>query len=89
MATIEAGPVELFSNDSKITVALMGDHTISQRKYLKKSGDLVEQQVFPSHAKDLDAGISALMAKIEDLKNGGFSTEESEQNTVSGTKRTA
>ena len=73
MATqiIEAGPIELQDKNSneRITLCLMHDLTLSERRY-RACGDLQHEQAFPP-MKDLDQGLQALMSRCQELKATG------------------
>lgn len=54
---IEAGPVELqTTKGERLTLALMSDMTISERKYAA-NGSLTEERSYVKTGKDLDTGI--------------------------------
>ena len=68
---IEAGPIEFQEKASceKVTLCLMSDHTVSERRY-RKNGDLYHQAAYPPK-QDLDQGLQALMARCQELIANG------------------
>ena len=60
---IEAGPIEFREKTSseKVTVCLMSDNTVSERRY-RANGQLFYQAAHPPK-KDLDQGLQALMSR--------------------------
>ena len=55
--SIEAGPVELqTTKGERLTLALMSDMTISERKYAA-DGNIIEERSYVKTGKDLDTGI--------------------------------
>ena len=68
---IEAGPIEFQEKAScdKVTLCLMSDHTVSERRY-RKNGGLYHQAAYPPK-QDLDQGLQALMARCQELIASG------------------
>ena len=74
---LEAGPVELMNDKARVTIALMNDHSISERKF-NKSGVMLGEMSYPVSGKqDLDSGIKALMSKVQNLKSEGYTEASS------------